>query len=95
MEKLSEGKTEDEIKNLQEELSNGGYEEIPDSHIEAAKKKLAGKSEAYVSLTSGGKLSKLAALRRKEKKRRHIDSLGTKEYNRRRSERKRRSTNAD
>lgn len=46
-----------------------GLEPVPEDLHNAAKKKLAGKKEAMVSLTSGGKLSKWAAMRRKEKKR--------------------------
>jgi len=89
--KLSEGKTKEEIEKLQEELAKIGYEEVPESHVAAAKRKLAGKSEAHISLTSGGKLSKWAAQKRKEKKQRHKDKLGSKEYNRRRGARRIRS----
>ena len=45
------------------------YTPVPKSLEEAAKKKLAGKNEAMVSLTSGGKLSRWAAHDRREKKR--------------------------
>lgn len=44
------------------------YQPVPKELEVAAKKKLAGKDEAYVSLTSGGKLSKWAAKQRKAKK---------------------------
>lgn len=42
-----------------------GYEPIPEELQPAANKKLAGQNEAFVSLTSGGKLSKWAADKRK------------------------------
>lgn len=45
-----------------------GYTKVPKELETAAKKKLAGKDEAFVSLTSGGKLSKWAAKQRKDKK---------------------------
>ncbi len=44
------------------------YEQVPKELEAAAKKKLAGKDETVVSLTSGGKLSKWAAKRRKDKR---------------------------
>lgn len=91
IEKMSEGKTKGEVEELKNKLAGEGYEEIPDTHTEAAKRKLAGKEEAYVSLTSGGKPSKLAAQKRKEKKLRHKGKLGPKEYNRRREARRRES----
>ena len=56
---------EDEI----QKLSKAGYEKIPKDLSFAAQMKLNGKKEAFVSLTSGGKLSKLAAKRRKAKRR--------------------------
>lgn len=49
------------------ELSTG-YEFVPSDLNRSAKRKLAGKSEAYVSRTSGGKLSKYAAKQRKKKR---------------------------
>ena len=45
-----------------------GYERVPEELEGAAKRKLAGRKEAYVSLTSGGKLSRWAAKRRKAKR---------------------------
>ena len=42
------------------------YTPVPEQLEGAAKKKLAGKNEAMVSLTSGGKLSKWAAHDRRE-----------------------------
>lgn len=49
-------------------LSNGqDYESIPKELKRAAEKKLNGEVEAYVSLTSGGRLSKFAAKMRKKK----------------------------
>jgi len=89
--KLCESKNEDEIEAIKEELAEKGYEEVPESHVEASRRKLSGKSEAYVSLTSGGKLSKWAAEKRKEKRQRYKDKLGIKECNRRREARRRRS----
>lgn len=52
-----------------EKLRKAGYEPIPKDFSFAAQMKLKGKEEAFVSLTSGGKLSKLAAKRRKSKRR--------------------------
>ena len=45
-----------------------GYVPVPDELAPAAAKKLAGRDEATVSLTSGGKLSKFAAKKRKQKR---------------------------
>lgn len=50
------------------EIPPVGYEPVPDNLLRAANKKLAGKNEAYVSLTSGGKLSRWAAKQRKAKR---------------------------
>jgi hypothetical protein len=44
------------------------YEILPEQLNRAARRKLAGKNEATVSLTSGGKLSKWAAEKRKSKR---------------------------
>ena len=44
------------------------YEKLPDELEPAAKAVLRGRSEAYVSRTSGGKLSRYAARKRKEKR---------------------------
>ncbi|MFZ3171935.1 MAG: hypothetical protein WA118_08150 [Carboxydocellales bacterium] len=52
------------------ELMQMGYEPVPKELQSAASKKLAGKSEVTVSLTSGGKLSRWAAGKRKEKQQR-------------------------
>ena len=46
-----------------------GYEVLPDDLQGAARRALGGRSEAYVSKTSGGRLSKWAAGRRKEARR--------------------------
>lgn len=46
----------------------GGYEPVPPELQRAVARKLAGKSEATVSLTSGGKLSRWAAEKRKKRK---------------------------
>ena len=62
----AEGETE--VKKLMEELKNMGYHEVPTELKGAAEKKLAGRDEAMVSLTSGGKLSKWAAQKRKERR---------------------------
>jgi len=45
---------------------DAGYLPVPKKLQTAAEKKLAGKDEAHVSLTSGGKLSKWAAKKRKQ-----------------------------
>ena len=49
-------------------LAQAGYEPVQEELEGAAKRKLAGRKEAYVSLTSGGKLSRWAAKRRKAKR---------------------------
>ena len=76
-----------DTRNTPEEELNG-YRPVPKSHHEAAKKKLAGKKDAYVSLTSGGKLSRLCKQWRKEKRERYIKKLGTQIINRRRKNRR-------
>jgi len=45
-----------------------GYEKLPEELQPAARKVLRGRTEASVSRTSGGKLSRYAAKRRKEKR---------------------------
>jgi hypothetical protein len=65
------GKSEEEI----DELIGLGYVAIPDELVKAARRKLAGKKEANVSLKSGGKLSRWASMTRKQRKR-----LGIKSY---------------
>jgi hypothetical protein len=53
------------------ELARLGYEPVPASLERAAKAVLRGRQSAYVSPTSGGKLSKhMAARRRKERRKR-------------------------
>lgn len=47
-------------------LSQQGYKELPDHLQSAAKTKLNGKAETYVSKTSGGKLSNWASAQRKK-----------------------------
>ena len=59
--------TEEKLKEQNEEMRKL-YEPVPKELERAARQKLAGQDEAYVSLTSGGKLSKWAAKRRKVKK---------------------------
>lgn len=59
-----DGKTEKEILTLKRD----GYEPVPKRLSRAAIRKLNGKNEAQVSLTSGGKLSKFAAQKRKRKR---------------------------
>lgn len=49
-----------------QELQMQGFEEVPTELRPAAKKKLAGRKSAKVSLTSGGKLSRWAASKRKQ-----------------------------
>ena len=57
------------LQNMERDLLRArGYEQLPDELEPAAKAVLRGRSEAYVSRTSGGKLSKYAAKRRKEKR---------------------------
>ncbi len=53
---------------MEESLREQGYTPVPAELEKAAEKKLAGQDEAYVSLTSGGKLSKWAAKQRKAKR---------------------------
>jgi len=50
------------------------YEPVPKKLQRAAELKLAGRDEAHVSLTSGGKLSKWAAGRRRVKRKMQKDS---------------------
>jgi len=45
-----------------------GYEPLPENLQEAARRKLNGRDSAFVSKTSGGKLSKFAAGKRKAKR---------------------------
>jgi len=52
---------------LRKALSEG-FEKLPDSLQGAATRKLNGRDSAFVSKTSGGKLSKFAAARRKAKR---------------------------
>jgi len=47
------------------EYKSPDYEAIPEELKPAAKKALNGRSEVYISRTSGGKLSKYAASKRK------------------------------
>ncbi len=44
------------------------FTRVPEELEEAAKRKLNGSNRAFVSLTSGGKLSKFAAKERKKKR---------------------------
>lgn len=60
----------DEFTNDESHLLKEAYEPLPAHLHRAARKKLNGKKEAYVSLTSGGKLSQWAAGERKKKKKR-------------------------
>lgn len=62
-----------ELREMQSEaamkvFSKQGFEPLPKDLQHAAKRKLKGKKSVFVSKTSGGKLSKWAAKRRKEKK---------------------------
>lgn len=49
-------------------LAGAGYEPVPDELNRAARRKLAGRKEAYVSMNSGGKLSRWAAKKRKARR---------------------------
>lgn len=51
----------------EEEAKAAGYEPVPGHLQKAATAKLAGRTEATVSLTSGGVLSRWAASKRKKK----------------------------
>jgi hypothetical protein len=51
-----------------QEVMGLGYAPIPAELNQAANRKLAGQSEAYVSFNSGGKLSSWAAQKRKKKR---------------------------
>ena len=58
------------LKALDEETAKSleeGYEKVPEELNRAARRKLNGRSDAHVSLTSGGKLSKWAAQKRKNR----------------------------
>ena len=48
-------------------LLHDNYEQVPQELNRAVRRKLNGRSEATVSLTSGGKLSKWAAQKRKNR----------------------------
>ena len=63
---VADAKMQEFLKELKREEVEK-YKQVPEELESAAKKKLAGKDEAFVSLTSGGKLSKWAAKQRKEK----------------------------
>lgn len=58
------------IANLEEmfEAEKEGFTRIPEHLEEAANRKLHGSKKAFVSLTSGGKLSNFAAAERKKKR---------------------------
>lgn len=68
---LVTGELWDQLKNLP---GVRAYEELPRQYHEAARRKLAGAQEAYVARASGGKLSRFAAQRRKDKRREQRDS---------------------
>jgi len=59
----------DEHEKFNELIESGQYMPIPLQLEEAANRKLKGRKEAKVSLTSGGKLSRFAASERKKRKR--------------------------
>ena len=59
----------DEHLDFGELVASGSYVPIPVGLELAAKKKLAGRKEAQVSLTSGGKLSRFAVSERKKRRR--------------------------
>lgn len=58
------------IENLKEmvKAKAEGFEEVPEYLNKAAKLKLKGEKSAMVSLTSGGRLSRWAASKRKKKR---------------------------
>ena len=60
--------TQEVLERMDEEKKKQ-YKPLPQRLNRAAKRKLAGKGEATVSLTSGGKLSQWAAQERKKKRR--------------------------
>lgn len=64
------------------EMFGRGYEPVPKELERAAQKKLAGRDEATVSLTSGGKLSKWAAGKRNERKAKNRIAKESKRKNR-------------
>lgn len=74
--------SESEHKGIMGELERQGYEPVPPELERAAQRKLAGRSEAMVSLTSGGKLSRWAAGRRNERKVRNRTAKESKKKNR-------------
>jgi hypothetical protein len=57
---LMSGEAMERLRTLDKELA-AGYTEVPKRLSRAARRKLAGRDEATVSLTSGGKLSRWAA----------------------------------
>lgn len=59
--------TQEMLKKM-DELHRLQYEAVPLELEDAAIRKLHGKEEAYVSLTSGGKLSRFAAQNRKQRR---------------------------
>lgn len=67
---------QDAVEPKEKEFRDNGYEPIPPELEGAANKKLAGKGEAMVSLTSGGKLSKWAAEKRKARRKMAKKSRG-------------------
>ena len=68
--KFLEGNTENlsEKEIFEKGLELNGLEPVPEELQGAARKKLKGKKEAMVSLTSGGRLSRWAAKKRKKYK---------------------------
>ena len=65
-----------------EKMKEQGYVRVPEELEHAAKVKLAGKEEAYVSKTSGGKLSKWAAKQRKAKRAKNKIARASRKKNR-------------
>jgi len=60
---LTRARTEEEL----EELLDRGFLEVPEELHKAAELKLGKENSAFVSKTSGGKLSKWAAKKRRER----------------------------
>ncbi|KKN01523.1 hypothetical protein LCGC14_1126910 [marine sediment metagenome] len=57
----------DEMEKLSKFIEDHEYEQLPEELQLAASLKLKGKDSAFISKTSGGKLSKYAAKRRRRK----------------------------
>jgi len=65
---FGELETTEEAMKMKKRMYALGYQSVPKELENAAEKKLAGKDEAHVSLTSGGRLSRWAAKKRKHRR---------------------------